>query len=70
MLRRVLPQPAPPVTNVVRPFGKPPPVISSRPGMPVGDLGSARVEFDRLARAAGINFTSRWTAILEQSAKE
>src|SRR5208283_1988661 len=33
---RVLPQPAPPHTSVARPRGSPPPVISSRPWMPVG----------------------------------
>src|SRR6185436_6411313 len=35
----VLPQPAPPHTSVGRPRGNPPPVISSRPWMPVGHLG-------------------------------
>src|ERR1044071_10124072 len=35
----VLPHPAPPQTSVGRPCGKPPPVISSRPWMPVGHLG-------------------------------
>src|SRR5258708_33281479 len=34
----VLPQPGPPQTMVVRPLGRPPPVISSSPGMPVGDF--------------------------------
>lgn len=40
----VLPQPAPPHTNVGLPLGSPPPVISSNPGMPVlhfGKLGGA-----------------------------
>src|SRR5260221_3728583 len=35
----VLPQPAPPQTSVGRPRGRPPPVISSRPWMPVGHCG-------------------------------
>src|SRR5579863_7074192 len=35
----VLPHPAPPQTSVGRPRGNPPPVISSRPWMPVGHLG-------------------------------
>ena len=39
----VLPQPAPPQTSVGRPRGKPPPVISSSPWMPVGALGSFAV---------------------------
>jgi hypothetical protein len=34
-----MPQPAPPHTSVGRPRGNPPPVISSRPWMPVGHLG-------------------------------
>src|SRR5688572_20544412 len=34
----VLPEPDPPTSNVVRPRGRPPPVISSRPAMPVGAL--------------------------------
>ena len=38
----VLPQPGPPHTSVGRPFGSPPPVISSRPSIPVGAFGSAR----------------------------
>src|ERR1017187_2057580 len=32
----VLPEPGPPTSSVVRPSGKPPPVISSKPVMPVG----------------------------------
>ena len=36
----VLPQPGPPHTIVVRPRGKPPPLISSRPRMPVGAFSS------------------------------
>jgi hypothetical protein len=40
MDKRVLPQPALPQTNVGRPFGKPPKVISSSPWIPVGVLGS------------------------------
>src|SRR6185503_17177365 len=38
----LLPQPALPQTSVGRPLGKPPPVISSRPFMPVGDFGNER----------------------------
>src|SRR5882672_6636199 len=48
---RVLPQPAPPQTSVGRPRGNPPPVISSRPWMPVGHLGkraSGETEFGAL----------------------
>ena len=37
--KSVLPQPAPPHTSVGRPRGSPPPVISSRPWIPEGDLG-------------------------------
>src|SRR5271170_3522611 len=40
----VFPQPAPPQTRVGRPRGNPPPVISSRPWMPVGHLGKRVVE--------------------------
>ena len=32
----VLPEPGPPTSSVVRPLGKPPPVISSKPVIPVG----------------------------------
>src|ERR1700733_7011396 len=35
----VLPQPGPPQTIVVRPRGKPPPLISSSPLIPVSALG-------------------------------
>ena len=38
--RIVLPLPGPPQTSVGRPRGSPPPVISSRPWIPVGDLGT------------------------------
>ena len=41
MPSRVLPEPGPPQTSVGRPAGKPPWVISSRPGMPVGALRRA-----------------------------
>jgi hypothetical protein len=40
MASNVLPQPALPQISVGRPLGNPPPVISSNPWMPVGDLGS------------------------------
>jgi hypothetical protein len=40
MDKRVLPQPALPQTNVGRPLGKPPKVISSSPSMPVGAFRS------------------------------
>lgn len=33
---RVLPEPAAPQTSVGRPWGKPPPVITSKPEIPVG----------------------------------
>src|SRR3954471_4605518 len=36
----VLPEPGPPQTMVVRPRGKPPPLIRSNPFMPVGHLGT------------------------------
>jgi hypothetical protein len=36
--RQDLPEPGPPRSSVVRLRGKPPPVISSRPAMPVGAL--------------------------------
>jgi hypothetical protein len=32
----VLPDPGPPISSVVRPRGKPPPLISSKPTIPVG----------------------------------
>ena len=41
MAKSVLPQPALPQIKVGLPLGKPPPVISSTPGIPVGDLGSS-----------------------------
>ena len=41
MPSRVLPEPGPPQTSVGRPAGRPPWVISSRPGMPVGALRRA-----------------------------
>jgi hypothetical protein len=34
----VLPEPGPPTSKVVRPRGRPPPVISSKPAIPVGTL--------------------------------
>src|SRR5579859_10370 len=40
MASKVLPQPALPYTSVVRPFGRPPPVTSSNPSIPVGVFGS------------------------------
>ena len=52
----VLPHPGPPHTSVGRPSGSPPPVISSKPSMPVGTLarGDAvevvRVGVDRRLR--------------------
>ena len=44
----VFPEPAPPLTSVGRPLGSPPPVISSRPWMPVSAFCSA-LEGDGLA---------------------
>src|SRR5579864_3517592 len=38
----VLPEPAPPQTRVGRPRGNPPLVISSSPGIPVGDFATVR----------------------------
>src|SRR6185312_9806336 len=43
-------EPGPPTTNVVRPRGKPPPVISSSPTMPVAHL------VDAFAGADGSDF--------------
>ena len=40
----VLPQPAPPQIKVVRPLGRPPPVISSSPRTPVATLDNGRTE--------------------------
>src|SRR6266542_1586384 len=42
MAKRVLPQPAPPQTSAVRPRGRPPPVIWSKPSMPEEVLARAR----------------------------
>src|SRR5688572_15985422 len=43
MASKVLPQPALPQTSVGRPRGRPPPVISSSPSMPVVALGRERL---------------------------
>ncbi len=43
----VFPAPAPPLTSVGRPLGRPPPVISSRPWMPVRVFRSLAVERGR-----------------------
>src|SRR5512144_146350 len=43
--RSVFPQPAKPVTRVGRPKGRPPPVISSSPDIPVGHFGSGSSRF-------------------------
>jgi hypothetical protein len=43
--KSVLPQPGPPAINVGRPLGRPPPVISSMPGIPVGDFGRSFICF-------------------------
>ena len=40
MASRVLPQPVPPQTRVGRPWGSPPPVISSSPLIPVGHFNN------------------------------
>jgi hypothetical protein len=45
MASSVLPQPEVPQISVSRPLGNPPPVISSNPWMPVGDLGSCGLDF-------------------------
>jgi hypothetical protein len=39
MENKVFPLPALPATSVGHPFGKPPPVISSNPLMPLGHFG-------------------------------
>jgi hypothetical protein len=44
----VFPAPAPPLTSVGRPLGNPPPVISSKPWIPVSAFGSV-LEDGRLA---------------------
>jgi hypothetical protein len=41
MLSKVLPHPAPPQIRVGRPLGNPPPVISSKPTIPVRDFDKA-----------------------------
>lgn len=43
MESKVLPHPALPHMSVGRPRGKPPPVISSSPWIPVGALGNSRL---------------------------
>src|SRR3954447_900175 len=52
----VLPEPGPPQTTVVRPRGKPPPLISSNPLMPVGHLGKRGREADGRAPLADLWF--------------
>jgi hypothetical protein len=52
MPKRVLPAPAVPAISEVRPRGRPPPVISSKPAIPVGAL--ARVGKGVLDRFIGI----------------
>jgi hypothetical protein len=39
----VFPEPGPPTRSVVRPLGRPPPVISSNPAMPVGAFASVSI---------------------------
>src|ERR1700730_12229547 len=41
----VLPQPGPPQMIVVRPLGRPPPLISSSPRIPVGDFRIGESDF-------------------------
>src|SRR4029453_17864918 len=54
--KSVLPHPAPPHRSVGRPVGSPPPVISSKPSMPVGDLGrlSMNARFSRSSASIAI----------------
>src|SRR5664279_4294498 len=52
---RVLPDPAPPVTSVARPRGRPPRVISSKPSIPVGAFTNpAAPEFCAAAEPAPV----------------
>ena len=51
---RVLPAPALPQTRVGRPRGRPPPVISSRPRMPLLTLGNADTGARFLAGTRGL----------------
>src|SRR5205085_11197344 len=46
--KRVSPHPAAPQIKAGRPLGRPPLVISSKPVMPVGVLGSSRLALERL----------------------
>jgi hypothetical protein len=48
MANMVLPQPGPPQTMVGRPAGRPPPVISSKPAIPVGAFFSCGKAGDEL----------------------
>src|SRR5687767_3813429 len=50
----VFPAPAPPLISVGRPAGKPPPVISSRPWMPVRDFRSVLMETGRAFFLGGV----------------
>src|ERR1700675_5080453 len=43
----VLPDPGPPISNVVRPRGKPPSLISSKPAIPVGAFLDAAAAGER-----------------------
>src|SRR6185295_8547985 len=66
---RVLPQPALPHTSVGRPFGSPPPVLSSKQTIPVatfgsvpdglGCLGLVRAFFEALFRVVIVSLMSR-----------
>src|ERR1051326_4464008 len=50
MAKSVLPAPALPQMSVGRPAGRPPPVISSKPGMPVSSFCRPALLFERLRR--------------------
>src|SRR5689334_9232137 len=55
MAKRVLPAPALPHTSVGRPAGSPPPVISSKPAMPVSSFCRPATLFERLGRFVFLN---------------
>src|SRR4029077_17927158 len=58
----VLPEPAPPTRSVVRPRGKPPSVISSRPAMPLGALVRLFTTGNRSASYASYGCVAQWRA--------
>jgi hypothetical protein len=61
MAKRVFPQPALPQTRDVRPVGNPPPVISSKPLIPVADFGKGLLSADILFPLFIEDFTAKLT---------